>query len=260
MSSCLSAPLSASIEDIIKQAIRKKLKNYSPESKYMPFHHRLLGKDRMALFSFIHSLNTTFGVSIFEPVAKALANSRFNQVATQVKIGNNIISQEAQAEVQDIINEISVSGLPDKKQEVERIRCKCQTGKASEVGMVQADLMFEDDNGEVHLFDIKTAKPNQSSFKDYKRTLLEWSAAYLYENPKAKINTYIAIPYNPYEPEPYQRWTLKGMLDVDNELMVGEELWDFWGGKGAYDEVLACFERAGIELRPEIDACFKKFK
>lgn len=37
----------------------------------MPFHTRLLGKDRMALFSFIHSLNTNFGTSIFEPVALA---------------------------------------------------------------------------------------------------------------------------------------------------------------------------------------------
>ncbi|MDR0411845.1 MAG: TdeIII family type II restriction endonuclease, partial [Treponema sp.] len=27
----------------------------------MPFHYRLLGRDRMALFSFIQSLNTTFG-------------------------------------------------------------------------------------------------------------------------------------------------------------------------------------------------------
>ncbi len=32
----------------------------------MPFHYRLLGKDRMALYSFIHSLNTAFGNSIFD--------------------------------------------------------------------------------------------------------------------------------------------------------------------------------------------------
>lgn len=49
--------------------MRNKFENYSPESNSMPFHYRLLGKDRMALFSFIHSLNTTFGTPIFEPVA-----------------------------------------------------------------------------------------------------------------------------------------------------------------------------------------------
>ena len=79
-------------------------------------------------------------------------------------------------------------------------------------------------------------------------------------NPKAKVNTLIAIPYNPYEPEPYHRWTMKGMLDLKHELKVAEEFWDFLGGTGAYEDLLDCFERAGIELRPEVDKHFAKFK
>jgi type II restriction enzyme len=31
------------------------------------------------------------------------------------------------------------------------------------------------------------------------------------------------------------------------------------GGKGAYNELLDCFERVGIELRDEIDDYFKKY-
>lgn len=110
------------------------------------------------------------------------------------------------------------------------------------------------------MFDLKTAKPNVSNFKDFKRTLLEWTALYLAENPDIEVQSIIAIPYNPYEPQPYQRWTLKGMLDCDHELMVGREFWDFLGGQNAYDELLDCFEKAGIELRPEIDAYFGNFK
>ena len=56
-----------SIETTIQNSFINKLKKYKPETEHMPFHHRLLGKDRMALFSFIHSLNTTFGTSLFEP-------------------------------------------------------------------------------------------------------------------------------------------------------------------------------------------------
>ncbi|MGC8685668.1 MAG: TdeIII family type II restriction endonuclease, partial [bacterium] len=41
---------------------------------------------------------------------------------------------------------------------------------------------------------------------------------------------------------------------------VVEEFWDFLGGKGAYKELLNCFERVGIELRTEIDKYFFKFK
>ena len=64
---------------------------------------------------------------------------------------------------------------------------------------------------------IKTAKPNKGGFKEFKRTLLEWTAVVLAENPNAKVNTLIAIPYNPYEPKPYSRWTMAGMLDLENE-------------------------------------------
>jgi len=110
------------------------------------------------------------------------------------------------------------------------------------------------------LFDLKSAKPNIGEFKGFKRTLLEWTASVLASTPKAKVNTVIAIPYNPYEPKPYTRWTMRGMLDLDKELKVAHEFWDFIGGKGAYQDLLDCFENVGIELRSEIDKYFTKFK
>ena len=55
----LTAEQIRKIEDTIKDSLRKKFSSYRPETKHMPFHYRLLGKDRMALFSFIHPLNTT---------------------------------------------------------------------------------------------------------------------------------------------------------------------------------------------------------
>ena len=49
------------------------------------------------------------------------------------------------------------------------------------------------------------------------------------------------------------------MLDLENELKVADEFWDFLGGKGTYKDLLDCFERVGIELRDEIDTYFKRF-
>ena len=40
---------------------------------------------------------------------------------------------------------------------------------------------------------------------------------------------------------------------------MAEEFWDFIGGKEAYNELLDCFEKAGIELREEIDDYFGNF-
>ncbi len=247
------------IEKVIKDRLRKKFQNYSPETKNMPFHYRLLGKDRMALFSFIHSLNTTFGTSIFEPVAEKLASLNFKEAKKQYVLGTNI-SEKAQLEIQHIINELSIGKNPNKADEIERIRQVATKGKMNKLKTVKVDLFLKDRNGDIHLFDLKTAKPNISNFKDFKRTLLEWIAIYLANNPNATIHSYIAIPYNPYEPKPYERWTLKGMLDLKYELKVAEEFWDFLGGKGAYRKLLECFENVGIELRSEIDEYFSKFK
>jgi type II restriction enzyme len=247
------------VENAIKESLRKKFQTYKPETSNMPFHYRLLGRDRMALFSFIHSLNTTFGTSIFEPVAETLASLNFTAAQKQYVVGDTI-SEQAQGEIQRIMNELTIGNSPNKVDEIARIRKVCTKGTMNKLRTVKVDLFVKSNDGAIHLFDLKTAKPNISNFKDFKRTLLEWIGIFLAKNPKANVRSYIAIPYNPYEPKPYERWTLKGMLDLDNELKVAEEFWDFVGGDGAYSELLDCFERVGIELRPEIDKYFSKFK
>jgi len=247
------------VENTIKESLRNKFLSYKPETSNMPCHYRLLGRDRMALYSFIQSLNTTFGTSIFEPVAETLASLRFPVAKRQFVVGDTI-TEHAQLEIQYIMNELTIGKSPNKLEEIERIRKVATSGKVNKLKTVKVDLFVKDNDGAIHLFDLKTVKPNISNFKDFKRTLLEWVAIYLSKYPDAKIHSYIAIPYNPYEPKPYERWTLKGMLDLDNELKVAEEFWDFLGGEGTYLELLNCFERVGIELRPEIDEYFSKFK
>ncbi len=249
----------ASIREVIKACLRNKFKNYKPESNYMPFHHALLGKDRLALFSFIHSLNTTFGSYIFEPVAVALSTNNFKTAKAQFVVGNEI-SDFAQREIQAIINELSMGAIPDKIQEIARIRQVCREGTMQKLKTVKADLYLESPDAEIHLLDLKTAKPNISNFKDFKRTMLEWVAIILAQQPHVNVHSYLAIPYNPYHPEPYERWTLKGMLDLPNELKVAEEFWDFLGGKGTFDDLLDCFELAGLEMRPEVDKYFSQFR
>jgi len=248
------------VENTIRESLRNKFLTYKPETSNMPFHYRLLGRDRMALFSFIQSLNTTFGTSIFEPVAEILASLKFSIAQKQFVVGDTI-SGQAQIEVQHIMNELTTGRKnPNKIEEIERIRKVATSGRVNKLKTVKVDLFVKDNDGAIHLFDLKTVKPNVGNFKDFKRTLLEWVAIYLLKHPDANIHSYIAIPYNPYEPKPYERWTLKGMLDLDNELKVAEEFWDFLGGEGSYLELLDCFERVGIELRPEIDEYFSKFK
>jgi type II restriction enzyme len=247
----ISKKQSENVEIALKTALKNKFLNYSPEPAYMPFHTRLLGKDRLALYSFIQSLNTNFGTTIYEPVAVSLANSRFKIAKTQ-QIAGELISEKAQYVIQKIMDDLTAADYgPDKPSEIEKIREVCRVGQMRKVKPTKVDVLLQD---------IKTAKPNKGGFIEFKRTLLVWTACVLASNPDAKIQTYIAIPYNPYFPKPYSRWTMAGMLDLKNELKVADEFWDFLGGEGTFDELLNCFERVGIELRGEIDEYFSRFK
>lgn len=247
------------IENVLKNSLRHKFQNYNPEPASMPFHTRLLGKDRLALYSFIHSLNTNFGTSIFEPVALALSSSSFVSAASQQSAGTHIYSA-AHDVIQNIMDNLATANkAPNKLEEINLIRKVCKQGDCRKVKLTKVDIKLVAHDGTIYFFDLKTAKPNAGGFKEFKRTLLEWIAATLAIDPKANIQSFIAIPYNPYEPQPYSRWTMRGMLDLDNELKVANEFWDFIGGKGAYEDLLNIFEKIGIELRQEIDDYFSKY-
>lgn len=255
----LSVQQIQNVENVLKNSLRNRFLKYNPEPASMPFHTRLLGKDRMALFSFIHSLNTNFGTSIFEPVAKALASANFQSALSQQVAGTQI-SSEAHNVIQKIMDSLTTaSSNPDKATEIEAIRAVCRQGQMRNVKLTKVDIKLVANDGTIYLFDLKTAKPNAGGFKEFKRTLLEWAAATLSDSPNANVQTIIAIPYNPYDPQPYNRWTMRGMLDLENELRVAEEFWDFLGGKGTYNDLLDCFERVGVELRSEIDEYFARY-
>lgn len=50
------------------------------------------------------------------------------------------------------------------------------------------------------------------------------------------------------------RIDLLPFFDFTNEVMLGAEFWDFVGGDGAHDELLAIYEDVGEEFASEIDA------
>lgn len=150
-----------------------------------------------------------------------------------------------------------MSKKPDKPTETAAVLKVAQSGTLKKVKRPRIDLFVESRNGVEYYFDLKTVKPNIGEIVEYKRRLLEWVAMRGALNPKAQVRTLLAIPYNPYEPEPYARWTFQGMFDLPNEIMVAKEFWDFLGGDDTYEEVLKVFEEVGIALRLEIDAKFK---
>ncbi len=249
------------IKELLKYTIYKKFDDYekTKEPAYMPFHTALLGKDRLALYQFIHSLNTNFGTTIFEPVGVLLAQNFFDETKKQEDIGKEVYEGALRVIDEIIIDLERGATKPNKLEEIEKIRKNLFIGKLKKVKLTKVDLFCKKENN-IFMFDIKTAKPNKGAFIGFKRMLLLWCAAYLTQYPDTNVNSFIAIPYNPYYPKPYSRWTMAGMLDLENELKVAEEFWDFLGGSGSYENLLKIFEEVGKEMREEIDEYFKRFR
>jgi len=256
----LSSKIKKGIVELLINTVREKLRSYRPETVHMPFHHRLLGKDRYAMFSFIHSMNTTLGMSIWEQVAIVLAEGVGNHAERQYKLLGEI-----DRDTEKIINEIHYKlrkgeTATDKISEINQIRRIIKKGE-SKIDPDSVVDLFVEINSKENYFDITSAKPNMKEFVALKLKLLRWTGLRLSQNKSVEVFTRLAIPYNPYHPEPYERWTLKGLYDLEKgEILVGNEFWNFVANDDIYEELLDVFHEAGKELRSEIDKKFEGFK
>ena len=252
-------------KDFVKQAIAKslraKFKTQKPQSP-MPFQARLLGKNRVALYSFIQGINTAFGMSIYEQVAETLAktNKEFLSVERGKTLGG-FISAEAEKVINQINRELQAkTRSADASRETEEIRRVCRKGGAVGVALPKADIYVVGRDGCHYPMDIKTTKPNKAGFQKMKDDMLRWTAAVLYEEPKTEIAAMLGMPYNPNYPKPYEHWTVRGVVEKGTQLKMADEFWDFLAGKPVFDSLLDCFEEVGIEMREEIDECFARFR
>ena len=239
------------IKELLKQKIDDKLKNYARETSSMPFLAKLIqDNEKVASYSFIQSLLTTLGMSIYEEVAKIIAEPNFDIAKTGYDVIGEISNDENDI-ISKILQEIkNKTRKTNKEQEIKEIlQCKSKTGRKIKV---RADLFLKKGNEEYYI-EIKTAKPNIDVFAKSKEKLLQWVALR-----KKKVNTLLAIPYNPYHPEPYNRFTMQGYLDEEKDLYVAERFWELLGGKGTYKEILDIFDEVGKEFKEKIQKKIKE--
>lgn len=226
------------LQGVLRETLPSALAFYKFELRTSPF---------SAMFRAMQHMHIDVLGQVAGPIAVELALPRFKRVTTQMPVGRHL-SELALSEIEKIIKLLSWSeARPNKPEEIERIRRVCQSGRMVQVKAGTVDLAVEGHDGELFLFALKATNPS-CRFKEYKRTLLKWVAIVLAENPNARINTAIAIPYNPSAPEVYCRAGVSGMLDIRHELYVAEEFWDFLGGSGTFERLLVASEQMLAEF------------
>lgn len=116
------------------------------------------------------------------------------------------------------------------------------------------DVYIKKPTGEEFFIDITTVKNNLKSFEALKEKLLRWVALRLSTDSDAIVNTFIALPYNPYHPNDYlsSRWN-SIILDPELDILVQNDYWNFVGNdSNTYEELLEIFAEVGQEITDEI--------
>ena len=239
------------IKCLLGEKINNKLTKYSRETSSMPFLAKLMqDSEQVASYSFIHSLSTMLGMSIYEKIAKIVAIPQYDVVETSYDVDGKISNEENQI-ISKILQEIkNGTRKVDRDQEIKEIlSCKSTNNREMKI---RADLYLKKGKEE-YFIEIKTAKPNIDVFNKSKQKLLEWVALR-----KKPVNCILAIPYNPYYPEPYTRFTMQGYIDEEKELYVADKFWELLGGKGTYKEILDIFDEVGKEFKIKIQEKIKE--
>lgn len=241
------------IKTLLTQKIENKLKKYGRETTSMPFLARLVqDNEKIAAYSFIHSLATSLGMSIYEDVSVIIASENSQEAYRNYGVGG-IISSPQRAAISKIINELREGKRKsDIAQETKEILSSSPSGGKFQKSGNIADFYMKRDNKEF-FFEIKTVKPNIDVFEKSKTKLLEWIA-----RRRSSVKVFLAFPYNPYHPQQYSRFTEVGMMNQPNDFLVGDEYWNFIGGDNTFPQLLETFDEVGKEFKEKLRQKFKK--
>ncbi|HEX2896726.1 MAG TPA: TdeIII family type II restriction endonuclease [candidate division Zixibacteria bacterium] len=243
----LTAFQKSAITSLLEKKLETKLKKYSRESHSMPFLTRLIqDSEKVAAYSFIHSIATTLGMSIYEEVSKIISSPLTKECFRNYDVGG-VISKSQKSTIDDILRKLrNGEKKVNHEEEVSLVlNASSEDGRPQKDGRI-ADLYFLRNDIE-HYFEIKTVKPNIDVFYKSKSKLLEWVA-----RRRRRVSAFLVFPYNPYYPKPYKRFTEQGFLEHNKELLIGDDYWTFIGGANTLRELLELFDKVGKEFKKKI--------
>lgn len=270
--SVLSEDLKKEIKSYLSQKVKEKFDRREElreelEDQDLPFHRRILhflGEDELKrlLFegSFVHGLHTSMG-NWYQYMAARIAIEHFElpieRKVTGVKI-SGYLSEEVVACISKIMLDLdSKSAKPNYVEESKLIKqaiLKSDPEDKTHQREIVSDLYAETDDWLI-AFEMKTPKANISVFRGEKRKLLELRALLFQQFPNKPIDKFkvcLSFSYNPYKTLKgfEEKWGFgKKLIDYGNDLLIGEDFWDFIGGKGTYVGLLNVVRDVGRTLK-----------
>jgi len=206
--------------------------------------------------SLIGGLETSFGTTLWEPLAKLLAerngftilNEKDFQKPVDVpkpildsiskwkeqreKAKNNIELKGFIAEVTEIVKNIDTSEIKYEK---------ITKGEGVDIWIVK--------NGVEYLFDIKTNQINAGGGLKHNNTIMDWYAYRILQDSNVNVQCKIAFPFNPFNEDWWIRMGGRAYpLRKGTDAVVENEFWDFISGiDNTWGIIHQCFKELGEE-------------
>jgi hypothetical protein len=122
------------------------------------------------------------------------------------------------------------------------------TGGGSRHISITADLYVGDFRGGPLFVEIKTPLPNLDIAAESKKKMLYFLAMKSRER-VTDPHAFLALYYNPFlSKERYRHSFTRQIMDMDKEVLLGDEFWDYIGGRGTFEEMLQIID----EVRNDI--------
>jgi len=220
------------------------------------FFLEMFGKEVMLSSKLITSLQTSFGMSFYEQISKQLATMVGYTAQTQYKL-TGFIHPTAKTYLDDLLE--TVSYLPNRDNEYKKLfeiyeLIKDEIGELAVIPDSTVDVFIKKPDGTEIYIDITTVKPNKKEFRTMKAKILKWYLLRLSHRDITpdKIQTFIAIPYNPESKtdNTYTRWG--GFYDR-KDLLVGDELWKLVSNNNfTLNDMIEVFRDIGLESKEKM--------
>ena len=251
--------ISVAIGEIITTMMERVMENVLEKDPFIPEKHKAKKPLYAALVPdeifkgshFERRFTTTFG-KVWERLAKVAAETATDKSEMGYSIRGSVPAERLRR-IQEVLNRLE---HPEKKgQRItpnwdEELKYILQ-GKGNLIPTtVVCDIYIEKDSKK-YAFELKAPLPNSDQTKVSKEKLLK-----LYSMEETPItDAFYALPYNPYGKKEDYNWAFPARwfnMKQDKVVLIGDEFWDFIGGKGTYQLFITELNKLGVDYRKRI--------
>lgn len=193
---------------------------------------------------------TPFG-SAWERLAQIVASSHLGVATLQASVEGNILDGRLKR-IQEILNaeDHATKGQRKRRPNWDNDLAYVLKGGGEPIPTtVVCDLLTEDiKTHKKYAFELKAPLPNSDHTKVSKEKMLKLMVM---ENRPIE-QAYFALVYNPYGKKSDYAWSYpKKWFDIsaDKSILIGDELWDFLGGEGTYQNFINEINTLGAKYK-----------